>query len=94
LLVAIFIAAGYIFFVKTVAYTKAARRQFRSLDVQVQARIKAKLAAYAAGESADVRALVEVEGFRLRVGDYRVVFVETDDTVEVRAVGHRREIYK
>ena len=78
---------------KTVAYTHAARRQFRSLDRAIQARIAAKLAAYAAGESADVTALQGQPGARLRVGDYRVIFVETANTLEIRRVGHRREVY-
>jgi DNA-binding XRE family transcriptional regulator len=30
----------------------------------------------------------------LRVGDWRVIFVESTTTVEVRAVGNRRDIYK
>ena len=79
---------------KTVAYTTAARRQLRGLAAQVQARIRAKLAAYANDESADVTALQGEPGARLRVGDYRLVFVETETTIEVRAVGHRREIYR
>jgi 2-methylisocitrate lyase-like PEP mutase family enzyme len=33
-------------------------------------------------------------GARLRVGDWRVIFVETTATVEVRAVGNQRDIYK
>jgi mRNA interferase RelE/StbE len=34
------------------------------------------------------------DGARLRSGDYRVIFRETDDTIEVVAVGHRRDIYR
>jgi mRNA interferase RelE/StbE len=91
---ALYIAERYMAPVKTVAYTTAARRQLRGLTAQVQARIKAKLAAYANGESADVTALQGEPGARLRVGDYRLVFVETETGIEVRAVGHRREIYR
>jgi mRNA interferase RelE/StbE len=29
----------------------------------------------------------------LRVGDWRVIFDETRDTIIVIAVGHRREVY-
>jgi mRNA interferase RelE/StbE len=34
-------------------------------------------------------------GYRIRIGDYRVIYDVFDDvlTVEVIAVGHRREIY-
>ena len=30
---------------------------------------------------------------RLRVGDWRVIFYEQDNTIIMVAVGHRREIY-
>ena len=30
---------------------------------------------------------------RLRVGDWRVIFYEDQETIVVAAVGHRREVY-
>lgn len=37
-----------------------------------------------------------VQDYRLRVGDYRVLYSIDDDrrVVEVMAVGHRREVYR
>ncbi|TAL27538.1 MAG: hypothetical protein EPN94_01275 [Nitrospirae bacterium] len=32
--------------------------------------------------------------FKLRVGDWRVVYVISADAIVSKAVGHRREIYK
>ena len=32
--------------------------------------------------------------FKLRVGDWRVVYVIEKDKIIIKAVGHRREIYK
>lgn len=32
--------------------------------------------------------------FKLRVGDWRVVFTVEDGTVVIQFIGHRREIYK
>ena len=93
-LLALDITSSYIQPMKEVAYTAAARRQLRKLDVQVQERIKGKLADYVAGESVDVITLQGEPGARLRVGDWRAIFVETDTTIEVRAVGHRSEIYR
>jgi mRNA-degrading endonuclease RelE of RelBE toxin-antitoxin system len=29
----------------------------------------------------------------LRVGDYRVIFVETATIIDVMALGHRRDVY-
>ncbi|HBG92214.1 MAG: hypothetical protein A3J81_02945 [Nitrospirae bacterium RIFOXYB2_FULL_43_5] len=32
--------------------------------------------------------------FKLRVGDWRVVYIIEADAIVIKAVGHRREIYK
>lgn len=79
---------------KAILFTGSARRQLRDLPVDIRLRIEAKLSAYAEGEAADVTALQGVQGARIRVGDYRVIFVERDRGIEVIAVGHRRDIYR
>ncbi len=78
---------------KTIAFTNKARKQLKALDAQIEQRIREKIAAYAKGESADVEAMRGQDGARMRVGDWRVIFQETADQIEVQAVGHRREIY-
>lgn len=88
------IADGYIADMKTVAYTPAARRAWRKLPDEMQVRLSAALRRYAATGHGDVIRLTGGEGTRLRSGDYRVIFVETADAIEVRAVGHRRDIYR
>jgi mRNA interferase RelE/StbE len=80
--------------VKTIFYTLAGRKGLRALPPPVQAEIKAKLARYAESGAGDLTKLQGMAGARLRVRDYRVIFVETDKTIEVRAVGHRRDIYR
>lgn len=79
---------------KTIAYTSAARRALRKLPVDIRAQVEARLARFAETGEGDVKKLVGETGARLRVGDYRVIFVETADMLEVRALGHRREIYR
>ncbi len=79
---------------KTIAYTISARRSFRKLPADVQAQIAKKLSRYAENGAGDVKVLTGQVGARLRVGDYRVIFVETETAIEVRAVGHRRHIYR
>ena len=32
--------------------------------------------------------------FKLRVGDWRVIYTTENDVIFIQAVGHRREIYK
>jgi len=36
------------------------------------------------------------DGYRIRIGDYRVLYLVNDKakTVEILAVGHRREVYR
>ena len=41
----------------------------------------------------DIKKLKGMEGFRLRVGDYRVIFMLESDKISVIKVGHRKHIY-
>jgi mRNA interferase RelE/StbE len=79
---------------KTIAWTLEARRSLRKLPPQIRADIEAKLDRFARTGAGNLKRLQGQPGTRLRVGDYRVIFVETANTVEVRAVGHRRDIYE
>ncbi|SEF00941.1 mRNA interferase RelE/StbE [Rhizobiales bacterium GAS188] len=88
------IALGDITTVKIITYTLAARRGFRKIPGDMRAQIESKLARFAKTGAGDVKSLTGQPGARLRVGDYRVIFVETDTSIEIRAVGHRRDIYR
>jgi mRNA interferase RelE/StbE len=57
----------------------------------VRANIEAKIERFAKTGAGNVK---RRPGARLRVGDWRVIFVETAAAIEVRAVGNRRDIYK
>jgi mRNA interferase RelE/StbE len=59
--------------------------------------IKAKIEQYALDPVAfanNVTELVGREGKRLRVGDFRVLFTETVDTIFIDEIGPRGDIYK
>jgi mRNA interferase RelE/StbE len=79
---------------RRLVYTATAARQLRKLPAATRERIVAKLHLYAETGAGDVTALRGSTGARLRVGDWRVVFDQTADEISVRAVGHRRDIYK
>ena len=79
---------------KTITWTHDARRVFRKLPPDVRADIEAKIERLAKTGAGNVMRLTGRPGARLRVGDWRVIFVETTATFEVRAVGNRRDIYK
>jgi mRNA interferase RelE/StbE len=80
--------------VKQVLFTPAALRQWMKLPADVRGRIDKRLKQYAEKGNGDVKRLKGRTGNRLRIGDWRVIFDETRDTIVVAAVGHRREIYE
>lgn len=79
---------------KSVTFTSAARKAFRRLPSDVQAQLLSKMGRYGATGAGDVVKLAGVDGARLRSGDYRVIFTETDDTLDIVTVGHRRDVYR
>ena len=48
---------------------------------------------YATNGSGDVKRLRGAAGCRLRIGDWRVIFIEDMRSITVIAVGNRKEIY-
>jgi len=79
---------------KAISYTGQAIRQLRKLPKDARERVIDKLHRYAETGAGDVKTLTGQPGARLRIGDYRAIFSETADTISVRAVGHRRDIYE
>jgi hypothetical protein len=53
----------------------------------------AKLTVYATSGSGDVKRLKGLAGCRLRIGNWRVIFIEDARSITVVAVGNRKEIY-
>ena len=78
---------------KAVALTPAATRQWLKLSTDVRKRIDGKLTIYATNGFGDVKRLKGAQGCRLRIGDWRVIFIEDARSITVIAVGNRREIY-
>ena len=78
---------------KAVSFTPAATRQWLKLSPDIRKRIDAKLTIYATNGSGDVKRLKGAPGCRLRIGDWRVIFIEDARSITVIAVGNRKEIY-
>ena len=81
----------------TVRFKPSADRELRKLPKEIQARIGAKLARLADDPVAPgVEKLKGDEGFRARVGDYRIIFdlLHVELVILVIRVGHRREVYR
>jgi len=81
----------------TVLFKPSAKRQFESLDASVRERIAAKISALAENPfPAGCKKLTGDEAYRIRIGDWRVIFdvLESEIVVLVLRIGHRREVYR
>ena len=67
--------------------------QWLKLLPDIRKRIDAKLTIYATNGSGDMKRLKGTAGCRLRIGDWRVIFIEDARSITVVAVGNRKEIY-
>jgi mRNA interferase RelE/StbE len=81
-----------------IAYERQAKKSLDALDPQTRRRVLAAIDGLAADPRAasNVKPLQGQPGYRLRVGDWRVMFALQDDvlTVLVIRIAHRREAYR
>jgi mRNA interferase RelE/StbE len=83
----------------SVSYSSEALRTLARMDRGIAKRLRAKILALARNPLAannNVKKLVGIDGYRLRVGDWRVIYTLRHEvlTIIVIRVGHRREIYQ
>ena len=83
----------------SVTYSTDAFKTLSGMDQTVAKRIRAKILALARNPNApnnNVKKLTGVGGYRLRVGDWRVIYTLKHQTLTVIVVrvGHRSEVYK
>ncbi len=74
----------------------SAEKDMDRLPAEIHTRLARKILSLEVNpRPAGVKKLSGRQEYRLRVGDYRVLYVVDDeiDTVTVVAVGHRREVY-
>jgi len=81
---------------KGIIWTDRAKVNLRAIDQVTALRILHALARMIATGEGDVKRLQDIEPpeFRLRVGGYRVRFRDSDDSIEILSVKHRREAYR
>ena len=81
---------------KKIRFSPNVQAEVRAIDRQTAMRILAALHRYAESGQGDVKALeADLDGLqRLRLGDYRVLFDETEDAINVHCVKHRSEAYR
>lgn len=76
---------------------RSAEKDLDALQGRTHKKISSKIARL--GENPrppDCKRLQKSNGYRIRAGDYRVLYVVADDshTVTIYAVGHRSEVYR
>jgi mRNA interferase RelE/StbE len=81
-----------------IVFTPSAERSFLALTPDVRARLDTRLLALRdQPRPPGIKALAGVKGvYRLRVGDYRLLYevCDVEVVVLVLAIGHRREVYR
>ncbi len=81
----------------SVHFKPSADRELRKLPKEVQARVGARLDRLAEDPlGPGVEKLKGDQGYRVRVGDYRIIFdlLHAELAILVIQVGHRREVYR
>jgi mRNA interferase RelE/StbE len=79
-----------------VEFRRAAVRALRKIDPPMRERIQGAIALLASDPRPPAsRQLKGRPGWRVRVGDYRIIYTIADDVllIVVVTVGHRREVY-
>ncbi len=81
-----------------IQYERQAERAIDALDPEIRRRVLNAIGALAADPrtTRNVKALQGQPGYRLRVGDWRVIYTLQDEvlTVLVIRVAHRRDAYR
>ena len=82
---------------KEVTYSRAAAKALTRMPANDCKRIMEKIEQYAdnpASLAANVTALKDRDGKRLRIGDWRAIFDETETAIAVLVIGPRGSVYE
>ncbi len=74
-----------------IRYSKQALKFLKKQDVPTRKRIVNAIEMLPSG---DVKKLQGTEGYRLRVGDYRVIFDHNGDIISIEKIENRGQVYK
>ena len=81
---------------KKIAYSNQARKTPLRMPADQAQRIRAKIEQYAGDPVSlanNVRTLRGRDGLRLRIGDWRVIFNESGDAIDILVIGPRGSVY-
>lgn len=81
---------------RRIVYSRLALKQLKAIPQAIATRIRSKIEQYAADPTSlagNVCKLQGREGYRLRVGDYRVIFDDDGNVLDILGVGPRGSVY-
>ncbi len=78
-----------------IIWEEKALQKLYKLENKISSRIYKKVDELKLGfKSKDVKRLKIFDTFRLRVGDYRIIFDVQGEIIRILNIGHRKKIYK
>jgi mRNA interferase RelE/StbE len=81
---------------KKISYSKSALRTLKKIPAKTASLIESKIEAFAENPSSlsnNVKSLKGRDGFRLRVGDWRVIMDDRGTVLAVLEIGPRSSVY-
>ncbi|AWI55819.1 type II toxin-antitoxin system RelE family toxin [Sinorhizobium fredii] len=82
---------------KTIRYTREALKTLTQIPANVAKRIRSKIEQYASDPASlanNIKALKGLQGtYRLRVGDWRVIFTEDGEIIAIKKIAPRGGAY-
>ena len=78
-----------------VEYAELAVENLRALPKTVASQIVRKISRLENGLTGNIKRLRQADfGYRLRMGDYRILFDVEGDTIVIQKIGHRKDVYE
>lgn len=75
-------------------FEESAIRDLKRLPAADRERVLLRLEAFSMDQPTKVKKLAGREEYRLRVGDYRVLFTRSGEKATIRRVVHRKDAYR
>lgn len=79
---------------KEIAYSKQAIKVLARMSIDESRRIRSSIKNYAATGQGDVKSLHGFPFFRLRVGNWRIIFDDDGLIITIEKIGPRGNVYK
>jgi len=77
-----------------ILYEKEALKELDKLESSISRRIIRKIDEISENlSSCDIKKLKASSDYRLRVGDYRIIFIFDKNLIKIIKIGHRKQIY-